>query len=231
MAWLEPSGKYGVVTIPNMDFVPEPVWGIITMTTREDGLFGVHNPIYWPQIFVSQRSMSYFAAIPRGPSVARDNIMFTQMTGNDFTVLQSVLEMPLGVVSDAFRREMTDAMEFLVPPQVQAARARRDLDTKDLFWPWTMAYIACNLITHPTTFRDAVRSVQHHQRLCRFIRGWLVWSTELPCRQEVRRDLMGAFSTDISVVMELAIRGCPVWHFRLTHTFTEGSSVRRWQPW
>ena len=45
-----PSDKY-VVTSPNMDYIPEIVYGNIEVFRRGDGHFGLHDPIRWPQMF------------------------------------------------------------------------------------------------------------------------------------------------------------------------------------
>ena len=51
------------MTLPNATSVPEIVEGIVTVYLRDNGTFGKHDPIQWPQLYVAR--YPYLAAIPK----------------------------------------------------------------------------------------------------------------------------------------------------------------------
>lgn len=53
-----------------MTYVPQPVLGRIQVLVREDGRYGVEDPIQWPQLFTTQ--YCHFPLILRRPSDSED---------------------------------------------------------------------------------------------------------------------------------------------------------------
>ncbi|THG97080.1 hypothetical protein EW026_g4855, partial [Hermanssonia centrifuga] len=57
-----PDDKY-LVTSPNVDWIPRPVYGMVSVSLRHDARFGIHDPILWPQVFVKQSRYSWLCAV------------------------------------------------------------------------------------------------------------------------------------------------------------------------
>ena len=116
------------------------------------------------------------------------------------------------------------------------AEEDRDSDNSEhyseLRWLWITLTSAWERLAYPATRRDVVIAYCNVQRVHRTIRAYLTWFMELfgPNSESKpsREDLMGAFTTDLSIAAKLMKIGCPVWHMRRPTTFTEEHVVVRW---
>ncbi|THG93337.1 hypothetical protein EW026_g7873 [Hermanssonia centrifuga] len=66
-----PDSKY-LVTSPNVDWIPRPSYGIVSVTLKHDAQFGIHDPILWPQVFVEQSCYAWLCAVMRKPTDLHD---------------------------------------------------------------------------------------------------------------------------------------------------------------
>ncbi|THG97163.1 hypothetical protein EW026_g4788 [Hermanssonia centrifuga] len=66
-----PENRY-MITSPNVEFVPLPIWGTIKLRMRADGRFGIHDPVNCPQMFLYKHG--HLAALLRKPDDLHDPI-------------------------------------------------------------------------------------------------------------------------------------------------------------
>ena len=223
-----------------MDFVPELVYGPIQVWQQANGHFGVHDPILWPQQFFE--SHRYYVAIPRKPDDPFDPrlVMWTPVRSTDFVVTTSSLVRTFVSISLPFIARMRPLVEGLSQTVRQflekypGARSVQELDA-------TMNDAFHRLVL-PSTRRDLVLQVAVTQRYWMLTTAWLDFHVNIlrdcpfPLLQRptgpdcVRRDLIGAITTQPRFVQLLLRSGVPVWCLRLPEQVTTDITVLRWVP-
>lgn len=232
VACMTNDGKY-VVTSASNTFIPQPVWGRISLVRCADGSFGQNDYMHWPQLFVDERGLRYLPAMPKtSDNSLDDGEMFTPMQKAHFVVTHSVTEVPLGVV-DKYQRVKLQEVIHRLQVKVYEVLDEDDKDEHDeLSWLWVTLTTSWERLAYPATRRDLVTAYCNVQRMYRTIRGYLTWYTDL-CgplngRKPLVHDLVGAFTTDIAVATTLKKIGVPVWHMRGPRTFTDEHVILGW---
>ena len=212
-----------LVTSPNANFVPDIVQGIITVYMCDDGAFGRHDPMQWPQLYVPQ--FPYFPAIPKRPTTAPcpHAVIWDNPSANDFVEIQNAPVHGFGLLQPQFLQQLapvvvtmiSKARGYVAPwPTVDALPLRRYELEMSRAWERLRHFAG--------TFRDQTL------QLCKVRRYWLLCSAFITfydrfCRDapgeplDADHDLMGAWTSDPEVVQTLSSMSIPVWLIRAPH--------------
>lgn len=155
--------------------------------------------------------------------------MWLRLEKTDFKPKTSLVGSALGTMSAskvARLRVVVDRMRGVVKTYMSIHPGQAEL-----YWLSQTLQIALDRLSYPATFRDMLRQHANLFRMYLMTRAWLIWHTELfiPRTEEatVREDLMGAFTTQPTVVQHLFMVGCPVWAFRDPGSFEPDDVVLR----
>nr|VWP01367.1 Dehydrogenase with different specificities [Ganoderma boninense] len=216
-----------LVTTPNANYVPEVVQGIVTVCLRDDGTFGEHDPIQWPQMFAWQHP--YLAAIPKRPTAMPDVLpascphanIWQQPTPDDFFVLDS-----RAPSYGSLRPQFLQALQPLIAKMSVDVRqyTLHPLCTVDLSilhrYEIELAMAWQRLCHTPATYRDQVLQLGVVRRYWLLCSGFMTFYDLLgrdrsQGQLDSRIDLMGAWTSEPRVAQMLFAIGVPVWLVRL----------------
>ena len=227
-----------MLTSPNADYVPEVVLGTTRVFLHADGRFGVHDPTVWPQQFFE--GFRYYIAIPRKPADPFDPrlVMWTPLRSSEFVITASSLVRTFVSISLPFIARLRPLVESLS----QTVREYReqypgDKTVQELEEAMTDAF---HRLVLPSTRRDLVLQVSCVQRYWMLTTAWLDFHVNImrdrpfPSLerrigpQGVRKDIMGAVTTQPRYVQLMFRSGVPVWFLRQSDQVTTDTTVLRW---
>ncbi len=229
-----PDYKY-LVTSPNVDWIPRLAYGIVSVSLMHDARFGIHDPIIWPQIFVENSRYAWLCAIMRKPTDIRDPCMpmWLNLSPANFVPIRDCIVTSLGTLDSHTTdtlRPLVEAMQ-LRSKTLEEHRGRQP----ELYYIVTAMREAFDRLDYPSTFRDLLFQFSCVQRYWLLGSAWLefhvhIWRSvsfpeDRPAPPSIRTDLMGAITTNPSVVQKLSSVGIPVWFMRLMDTATEQDIV------
>lgn len=213
-----PDDKY-VITSPNVNYIPSPVYGSIKVTMKTDGKFGREDPLQWPQIYSPDRDVCWLACIPRAGSPQRCAGLWTALTLSDFVVSPTSMVSSLGTLCEQRR--------LALHPKITELASRAEAVEKTHSYPEQLHWLRVSMadaydrLSFPSTFRDLLRQFTFLERIFCMILAWITWHCDVwkpPIDKPVNYTLMGAFSTDPNVVQKFFTAGVPVWFVRLAET-------------
>lgn len=216
-----------------MPYIPSPPWGIIDLSLREDGSFGPHDPMHWPQIYSLGKDTRFLCMMPREPRPGRgEDIMWRQFTPDDFETKASALEMSFGRIAVGLRTEMLTVVNSQLQSMPVVVHDVPDLPNLRLL---LLSYrTALQRLNFQASWRDTLRAVCDLQRLHRMTVAWLGWQCAMAdllrtyTRCELKPNVMGAFTTDPTAVIQLDSAGIPVWHFRPVESLDRPTCILEW---
>lgn len=231
VACLTHDEKYVIVS-PNMNFIPEPVWGRVQLRRCSDGTFGYHDPIHWPQLW-DPNKFPWYATMPRSPmDDGRDRPFFEPVDPARFLAVGGAGSTKLYIIAEDYRAEITPQLRNHM--EKTDVYAKKPGVTEDLRWLRERLDQAYGLLAHPATLRDCVRMYADVQRSYRMMVGFFNWIDALDASKlqslNAREDFMGAFVSQPSHVINLFRLGIPVWHFRQPRTLYDRTIILCWVP-
>ncbi len=211
-----------VVTSTNVDYVPRPTYGRITLHLLVDGTYGVYDPVNWPQVFAPE--LAYIAAVRKAvPFHHPLSVLWRPPTPSHFVPLEGVPARNFGSLTE----------DFLAPFVMLAkklSRSVREFTSRDpsashnslLHHEMVVRHTSQRLREFPATLRD------HGVQVSLFRRHWLLGTaymefadlTPAPPEESsisVRTDLMGAWTSEPELAQLLHERGIPVWRVDKRH--------------
>lgn len=213
-----PGSQY-VITTPNMGFIPFPGVGYIDVRMRADARFGAEDPIQWPQVYCDNDRYCFLCCVPRlghrlrpvgiwSPPIEPDFVAFTASTVPNLWSFSTTRISALGMAVRMIVEELEDWIKARGEHhQIQYLI----LSTND----------AWERLSFPSTKRDLRRQYACLERFYCMSVAWLVWygywftlPNSTQGMRPLQRDLMGAFTTDISIAQKLYRAGIPVWLLR-----------------
>ncbi|KAJ3488155.1 hypothetical protein NLI96_g3039 [Meripilus lineatus] len=217
-----------------MTIVPEPVLDRIQVLVREDGRFGVEDPINWPQYF----SIAYchYPLISRRPSNPNDDRqpLWWRPTPHDFVPLHGSAVSNLGTLSPERRgilRSLVNKMTTRISI-VQRNTSPRHINFCDLSM---RASMSC--LSFPSTYRDLVVQVANVQRYWLEAEALLKYEDVYKAKflstneyndahsAEPNTSVMGCYTSDPVAAFKLFNAGIPVWLIRSPELFTREVAV------
>lgn len=232
VAWPTPDGKY-VVTSSNADFIPMPPWGVLRLSVREDGSFGPHDPMHWPQVYSPGKDTRFLCMMPRAPLPERsDGIMWRRFTEDDFDTQQAGIDMTFGRLRMSHRFELLKVAQEQLGALLTAYTANKE--DHQLRWLFSAYQTAFQRLCFLASWRDTLRVVCEVQRLHRMSLAWLHWdAVESMAIYHQRSSVlqsnsMGAFTSDPSVAIRLDSMGVPVWLFSPVVSVATDVCIQRW---
>ncbi|KAI0083266.1 hypothetical protein BDY19DRAFT_998708 [Irpex rosettiformis] len=201
-----PDGKY-LITSPNMSYIPMPVWGRLDVSMKADGKFGMEDPLQWPQAYIASSRWKSLMCIPRASHPRRRCDLWHVPTVH---LLRSFVE------------ELNRDVESFESSKGPNSHLR---------WLQLTMTNTLDCLEAPSTERDIIRQLAALERFCCMLIAWLTWDSAFSNLSAVsvipivHADLMGCFTTSLSVVGELYHAGIPVWHMRLISTVTPSIHV------
>ena len=217
-----------MITTPNMAFIPEPSLGKKVVSIRADGHFGLEDPILWPQKFWMEGQ--WLAAVSHRPKYPKHHL---QPIWNDVSLQDFVLSTILTAFGRLCRHRQAE-LKSLVSKLANEARTlhRENPNRYGMLLPSVCKQMeeAYDHLDLPSTFRDIVQQVRCIQRHYLYTAAILAWYGEICClspmtSHPVRPDLMGAFTTDPSIVQWLFSVGVPVWYMRYPHQISRNDVI------
>ena len=223
-----------VVTSPNADWIPQPIIGPVSVQFREDGRFGVEDPIQWPQVHCQK--FAHFAAILRQPLDMNDyrQPIWRTVTLQDFEPLEGCAVGSLGTLGSSFRSDLEPLIVSLSERVQKHCLLNKTTGSRLNFCEVVMRQ-SFKRLDYPSTFRDIALQVVNVQRYWLECTAWLDWveilwddilDNPLSLQHRIRPQYMGTFTTDPGVVQKLLTAGIPVWLLRPPHTLTRSVVIR-----
>lgn len=208
---------------------------MVSVSLRHDARFGIHDPILWPQVFVEQSRYSWLCAVMRKPSDVLDPRMpmWLNLSPVNFVPLNSCMIRSLGTID----YRTTDMLRPLVHTmQVRMAALEEQCGRQPELYHIVIAMQeAFDRLDYPSTFRDLLFQFSCVQRYWLLASAWFEWHIHIwrsfpfveqrAAPPSIRTDLMGAMTTNPSVVQRLSSVGIPVWFMRLMDTVTNEDVV------
>ncbi|KAI1783517.1 hypothetical protein LXA43DRAFT_903422, partial [Ganoderma leucocontextum] len=236
-----PHGAF-LITSPNVDYVPEIVEGIVAVHIRENGRFGKHDPILWPQVYASK--YPYLVALPKGPSLPANepapslppSPMSTPPSKDDFVVLPNTPIQAFG----RFAPQYLDRLEPLVLNMSSKVRQYIPIPSTIDLEPlhrheqdMTTAWHRVRFIS--ATYRDQVvqlGAVQRYWLLCSAFMTYydLLYHSQRSQPLPLHSQLMGAWTSEPKVAQTLFGLGIPVWLVRASHVVSPDIRVGKVVP-
>ncbi|KAI0713869.1 hypothetical protein C8Q76DRAFT_796790 [Earliella scabrosa] len=222
------EGVDWVVTSPNMNYIPQPYIGIVTMSLMKDARYGTLDPIQHPQIFSD--GFEYLAAIYRRPP---DNhpyyFMWSIPCQDDFAPIEGSVIKTLGYLKSSYTSPLHDLV-LTTSSQVAAFQSQPTFppsSTTTLSRLERLMKRACDRLIHfAATLSDARMQCAELQRYWLMCHAFMTYARLVTIRtppslaqgQHVLSHLMGAFTTSPTVVQMLFDAGIPVWFMRQANT-------------
>ena len=218
------------VLSPNMRFLPCPPTGRVDVRLQDDGRFGIHDPVVWPQLWFPE--LPHYAAMPIPPakftaaeSSCNEPPWYTPPPG-DFLALPGDHLAPMGLLADTAWARLCDIFHQNLAPRIasflskhEASDSQRDR-VASLRHFEVIVVNAMKRLSWPATYRDLIKQVAHFQRLYLECSAWITWTDSIRPTLDSRtahepRDvisgIMGAFTQDVDVCQRLSAAGVPVW--------------------
>lgn len=227
------DGKW-VFTSPNANWIPQPVFGHISVAYREDGRCGTEDPIQWPQLFC--HSLPHLAVImhrPKDPADSRQPI-WRAITMEDFVPLKGSVVSCLGTLSAARRMDLRRLVDSMAERVMKHCYLHPTVSSRLNFCDTAMRNAAMRL-DYPATYRDIVLQAVNVQRYWLECMAWLDWVETLwddffptvnATPPPLQSQYMGAFTTDPAVAQKLLSAGIPVWLMRHPDMITADVVIR-----
>ncbi|KAJ3483972.1 hypothetical protein NLI96_g5943 [Meripilus lineatus] len=223
-----------VITSPNMDFVPQPVLGRIQVLVREDGRYGVEDPIQWPQFFSTK--YCHFPLILRHPSDPEDHrrVIWWRPTPRDFIPIHGSVVSSLGTLASVPWDNLANIARLMSNRVLVFTACRGGPPTYLNFCDGSMR-TALNCLRFPSTYRDLVVQVANVQRYWLEADAWLRYMESYkskildpPLYPSSKADdsLMGCFVTDPSIAFKLFAAGIPFWLVRSPNAITNEMAIQ-----
>ena len=206
--------------------------GLLTVHLRDDGRFGLADPVNAPQIF--QWKHPYLCAILKTvPDHDRLAPLWKTPTKEDFIPNKGAVVRGFGRLSPSFLTPLDAiAVEMLHRAQNASPRTSGEASAeqeRDFQWYVVAMRQALDRLRYMSaTFRDQVIQTAQLQRYWLLANAYLEYQSRLRAVRsgivtttDVAHGLMGAWSTDPKAVQHLMALGIPVWFFRgsnLVHT-------------
>ncbi len=223
-----------MITSPNVEFVPLPIWGTIKLRMRADGRFGIHDPVNCPQMFLYKHG--HLAALLRKPDDLHDPIacMWRVPKPIDFMPVDGARTSAFGTLAPAALQPISVCIHQLSNDVRTYLRAHPQTEHLPILLVCMMDCLA--RLQFPSTFRDLIRQVASVQRTWLECRAYLDWvgsfipllgkhSADKPAPLKANR--MGAFSTEPTVVQKLLAIGLPVWFVRRSDQLPSTVVIKR----
>lgn len=223
--------RKSIITSPNMDFIPQPVYGTLTISLMEDGHFGSADPIHWPQVLDLKTKYPWMSVIQRKPSDSTDTriCMWEPLRRRDFVPLLSSAVKRLGTVSPTLLERLRPIYDD--PVAFEAEFTKQHGANRELRWLSSTMQHAFSRLQFPATFRDLVRQHACLQRFWLYTVAWLDWylgHTRTYTLQGTVNyqplhitQLQGCFTTSPTIAQRLFEVGVPVWISRPTDSLTD----------
>ena len=207
-----------------MDFVPQPLLGVIRVTLMSDARYGLADPVQHPQL-LSQGFEFLSAIYRRAPEDHPYAPMWTiPVESENFENIEGSAIKSLGLLSKSF----VDPISALVDETSAQIRARIPgnvgTPVHSLYWfEQTMCQARDRLRTFASTFRDAVFQCAQLQRFWLLCQAFMLYETLIgpsppshqnTVRRRTHRNLMGGFTTSPDTAQRLFQAGIPVWFLR-----------------
>lgn len=220
-----------VVSSPNVEWVPEPVLGQVTVSRRVDGFFGTEDPVHHPQLFCS--SMPWLSVIPTIPTNVLDAsvVMWKAMRFHDFKL--TIPGSKLGVLSSSFRDSLEQVLQHLLK-RLEVFRDETNphhTSMKVALRYSSHALQAFERLHSPATYRETVLKVALVQRFYMYLTANLSWFVVVATEEEnlpiasralTNTQYIGAMCTREQDVQILYRRGVPVWHVQPVNRVSNG---------
>ena len=226
MAAAATSDPLWVVTSPNMHYIPAPCHGHVDVVLRTDYRYGWQDPIQWPQMFTTE--YPYLASILRQPV---DNLhayapIWWTPDRLEFDIIEGSVITCLGLIRKDRIYPLCRLVEQLSAVIVaHPLHSNAELSSLEV----AMRHASDRLRHFPCTWRDAclqVRQVQRYWLMTRAFLDFHTTSTPPLTGRFGRSDIMGAFTTDPSIVQILFEAGIPVWWLRMDVAILKDTNVR-----
>lgn len=220
------GGKY-VITSPNLDFIPQPPEGRITVSTKVDGKYGKEDPLHHPQLYDDDFRVCYLSCIPRPTHPMRHPEIWVVPSKEDYEAITAKGAAQLCVLVASRLSPIEEAVESLFGELIEYEAEYQD--SQHLRWLVVSAKHAYERLCHPATRRDLLRQLVSVERHYCMALAWIIWHGSFrdiavkPAR--VQETLMGCFTTDGSVAAKLTQVGIPVWYMRLGETFVRSCNI------
>ncbi|KAI0084025.1 hypothetical protein BDY19DRAFT_899243 [Irpex rosettiformis] len=211
-----------------MDYIPAPSWGRLNVSLKADGRFGVEDPLLWPQMYVPSSRWRSLACIPRHGHPRRRLDLWHSPTADVLDAASSGAP-GLYVMKGSMRQAIRNFVEEL-NNDVQSFEESKG-PSSHLRWLQLTVNNTLDCLAVPSTDRDIVRQLAALERFCCVLVAWLTWDSLFSyldgatAPHVVHSDLMGCFTTSLSVVGELYRAGIPVWYMRLMSTINPSIHV------
>lgn len=211
-----------VLTSPNVDYVPEPVLNRIRVTVRDDGWFGLEDPMQWPQYF--SPTYSHYALVQRRPTELTGKLqpIWWKPSPRSFVPIHGSAVSNLGTLE----LDMKDKLSTLVrsmSSEIAAFSHRRGGPPTHINFCDISMRASLNALSFPSTYRDLVVQVANVQRYWLESQAWLdymniyrarILGTTLDTVPTVNNSFMGCYTSDPTVAFKLYKAGIPVWLIR-----------------
>ncbi|THH18988.1 hypothetical protein EUX98_g8858 [Antrodiella citrinella] len=218
--------KY-IVTSPNSDYVPLPVYGKVALKIYSDGRFGKQDPILWPQLFTPDNP--WMVAIRRKPDDAHeDSVMWRDVIPSDFR--PSAPGSSLGSLSLEFLADLKRSVDAAAR-RIDGELASRGANPKMQYFYLSMQQAVARL-SLPASYRDMLHQVVCAQRFWLYAEAFIEFylRLRLPMAEAhpdtihlVNHNLMGAVTSDPATAQEMYRLGVPIWFLRTPAQF-DGTS-------
>ncbi len=211
-----------------MDFVPEPPVGIIELSLRTDGRYGMQDPIQWPQVIPSEYEFLSTILRKRDQDHRHAPLWWTPQP-QDFEPAKGSAFTSLGLIKTSRMQPLASLVEKIIPDIYTFITGQGPSPTLKLF-EISMRRALERLQYFPCSFRDATLQVRTVQRFWLYCRSFMdhmclvALSTVRPSNH-VNRQFMGAFTSDPGTVQRLFAAGIPVWFVRPDVSLTMHTSV------
>ncbi|KAJ3540930.1 hypothetical protein NM688_g6157 [Phlebia brevispora] len=230
------DGKY-IITSPNMDFIPQPVYGEVTIVRQWNGHFGVYDPVMWPQLYIEQSRFRWLMAIARMPTDPRSPYMpiWRPLVTDDLKAAPNSVTRSFFVVNEA---RQDDLRPLVINMSLRAERFMQQ-NEKQLELESLVASMkgALQRLAFPSSQADLVRQYSCVQRYWLMIDAWIEFHVHvfkiykffdpfIRRRPTVRTDLMGAFTNRPHVASHMFNAGVPVWFMRFPDQMTGREAIR-----
>ncbi|KAJ3518326.1 hypothetical protein NM688_g9453 [Phlebia brevispora] len=218
------AGRY-IVTSPNMDYVPQPVFGEVVIVRQWNGHFGVHDPIMWPQLYIDQARFRWLMAIPRRPTDPKSPniLMWTPLLTQDIIPAPNSVTRSFCVVSELCQIALRPLVLRMTTRAESFLQEHKALELESLVMSLKGAFRRLNF---PSSEADIIRQYSCVQRYWLMIDAWIEFHVHLfkmykfddplpRSRPSIRTDLMGAFTNIPDIAERMFRTGIPLWFVRL----------------
>lgn len=220
-----------VLTSPNVDFIPEPVLDRIQVLVRQDGRFGVEDPIQWPQLFST--TWSHYALIQRQPTDpnAPHQPIWWKPSRKDFVPIHGSAVSFLGTLDSQPRSRLQALVDEMSTKIETFVKTRRNSPSHLNFCNLSMR-ASLNCLSFPSTYRDLVVQVTNVQRYWLEADAWMAkYQENMFVASDhhvspVNMSYMGAYTADPVSAFKLYCSGVPVWLIRAPETLTSDVAIK-----